>query len=218
MAEVSGISEATAGVKPALPTAKETQLTPEQRVLGVVSRVEALFTRREIPRAPGERAMMCGFSSEITVRAASREGLSAEKHQLMDLHRELGIPDMNDALQHGMNIVRAGDEAYIIDISFTQFLNPETGEINQQASHHIPIKWADNPLAQELIKKGYFKLTDESLRSYLDISSRSADKSYIQAATVERLLSIDPKSVATSTDHSDIYLDKLLDGETWIIE
>lgn len=218
MGEISAVSETTAGVEPALATPKEIQLTPEQRVSGAVSQVEALFARREIPRAAGERAMMCGFSAEITTRAARREGLEADKYQLMYLHRELGIPDMNDALQHGMNVVRAGDEAFLVDISFTQFMDPETGEISQGRGFNIPLKYADNPLAQELINKGYFKLTDESLRAYLDMSSRSPDKSYIQAATLSKLLSIDPKSASTNTDHSDTYLDRLLNGETWIIE
>ena len=218
MSEVSAVSEATAGVKPSVAASQETQLTPEQRVSGAVSQVEALFARREIPRAPGERAMMCGFSAEITTRAARRQGLEADKYQLMFLHRELGIPNMNDALQHGMNIVRSGDESYVVDISFTQFTNPETGEINQGLGHNVPIKWADNPLAQELIKKGYFKLTDKSLRAYLDISSKSADKSYIQTATVGKLFSIDSKLATQPSNHSDAYLDRLLDGETWIIE
>ncbi len=197
---------------------EEKQLTPEQKVLGVISQVEALFTRRQIPRVPGERRMMCGFSADIINRAARKQGLEADKYQLMLLHRELGIPDMNDALQHGMNIVRVDDAAYIVDISFTQFFNPETGEINQGPGYLIPIRWANDLLAQELISKGYFKLTDESLRAYLDISSRSADKNYIKVATVGELLSIDRGLVTAPTDHSDAYLDRLLDGETWIIE
>ena len=69
--------------------------------------------------------------------------------------------------------------------------------------------------SQELLRKGYFKLTDESLRGYLDISSASSDKTYIQNASVEKLLTVDPSKMIQELDHDESYLDRYLDGATW---
>lgn len=193
---------------------REVEVTPEQKVADVVAQADALFVRREMPNAPGERQMICGFASDVVTRTARREGLEANKYQLLWIHRELGMPSKHEAFQHGMNVIKAGDQLYLVDISFCQFMDPETGEI-RQAQYGTGIQYKGNPLAQELLTKGYFRLTDQSLRDYLIVSSATEDKSYIKDATVGKLLAIDPRRIISPPDHDDSYMDRYLDGATW---
>ncbi len=210
MDETKNDSPVTAG------KSKEAPLTPEQRIAEVVSRADSVFIRRGMPREPDERQMICGMASDLVSRAADRKGLRNHKYQLRGIHKALGISDPENALRHGMNIVWIEDEAYLIDISFVQFMDPKTGTINQGEDdwRGTGIKYAENPLAQELIKKGYFKLSDETLREYLNISSEASDKSHIQSATVEKLQSLNPKVIVRNFEHEIPYMDKLLDGAT----
>lgn len=191
---------------------KETRLTPEQRVAAVVSQADALFVRKGMPRVPGERRSICGLAADVFTRVAEREGgLESNGYDLRNVHEQMGVADKYDTFQHEPNILRAGSQLFMVDIAFCQFLDPKTGEIKQgRFNTHVP--YADNPLAQELLGKGYFPLTDELLRDYLNISSASPDKSYIQSATVERLLSIDPKLIIRPRDHDDVTLDRYLEG------
>lgn len=191
---------------------KETNLTPEQRVVAVVSQADALFVREGMPRVPGQRGMICGLAVDVVTRVASRAGeLESNGYDLRNVHEQMGVADKQDVFQHEFNILRAGTQLFLVDIAFCEFLDPKTGEI-RQGRYKTGILYADNPLAQELISKGYFLMTDESLRGYLNISSASPDKSYIQAATLERFLSKDPKLITRLPDHNDATLDRYLEG------
>lgn len=190
---------------------KETRLTPEQRVAAVVSQADVLFVREGMPRVPGERRMICGLAADVVTRVTEREGeLESNGYDLRNVHEQMGVVNKYDVFQHESNILRAGSQLFMVDIAFCQFLDPNTGEI-RQGLLNTNITFADNPLAQELLNKGYFPLTDESLRDYLNISSASPDKSYIQTATLDRLLSVDPKLIIRLPDH-DATLDRYLAG------
>lgn len=193
---------------------KETQPTPEQRVSKVVSQADALFVREGMPRVPGQRGMICGLAADVITRVATKDGgLESNGYNLRNVHKQMGIANKYDAFQHEFNLLRAGPEPYLVDIAFCQFLDPKTGEIRQSSRESTYIPYADNSLAQQLLDKGYFLLTDEALRDYLNMSSVAQDKSYIQTATLERLLAVDPKLVIHPPDHDDAVLDRYLEGE-----
>lgn len=192
---------------------KETRLTPEQRVAEVVSQADALFVREGMPRVPGERHMICGLAADVVTRVASKEvGLESNGYDLRSVHEQMGGSNIYDVFRHEFNILRASPQLYLVDIAFCQFLDPNTKEI-RQSPHNTNISFADNPLAKELLSKGFFPLTDESLRDYLNITSASPDKSYIQTATLEKLLSVDPTLIIRPPDHNDATLDRYLEGE-----
>lgn len=189
---------------------KETR-TPEQIVAAAVSQADALFVREGMPRIPGGRGMICGLVADVVNRVAEREGgIESNGYDLRNIHEQMGVADKYGTFQHEPNILRVGSQLFVVDISFCQFLDPQTGEI-RQGRFNTRIPYADNLLAQELLSKGYFPLTDESLRDYLNISSASPDRSYIQTATLGKLLSVDPKLIIRPPDHEDAVLDRYLE-------
>ncbi len=164
------------------------------------------------PREPGRRFGACGLASDLVRRSAELQGISAETRQLLYVHRDLG--GMENAFQHGFNILSIGGKRLLVDVSFVQFIDPQTQEIYQgintegRPRHPISGKLDEHPVAQSLLRDGYAELNDDSFKEYLRVTTSAVDKSYIEAATVEKLIA-DPSSIMPY-DHTLVWLDQRL--------
>ncbi len=182
--------------------------TPEIVLSRIIAEAEAIFERRGVPREFGKRGNFCGFASDLVKRAAERGGIeTTQTRQLLSVHREFGNTDDRSALQHAFNTLKIGENAYLVDLSFCQFVDPKTGEI-RQANIKGGGSAEDYPQLSQLMRNGFIVLTDGSLREYLKMTTSATDKSYIDSATVDKLLA--QKSL--EYDHDEEELDEFLDG------
>lgn len=187
--------------------------TPEIEVNKVVERADAVFQKAGKPRSPGKREMVCGLASDLVQRAAERYGIDCQCYQLRRVHRQLGSQEwFKDAFQHAFNIIRIGQDLYLADISFCQFIDPASEKISQNPIE-TDIRYQDSLVARELLGRGFFILNDQSLKDYLNISlAGSSDRKYFEEVTVDRLLSLDPKLITVANEHDPSRLDDYLDG------
>ena len=153
----------------------------------------------------------CGFASDLVKRAAERKGINAHVLQVMNIHEALGS-SIQTSFQHAFNILDFGGEKYIVDESFCQFMDPELNNISQGKGHESGMI-VDHPISQVLLKDGFTRLTDDSLRAYLRATSSATDKSYIDTASLEILSN---PLVNLSYDHTPEELDVYLDGKARI--
>lgn len=189
----------------------ELKPAPETRVAQIVQRVERPFVNAGVPREPGKRMGVCHDAADLSKRAAERMGLSTRNYQLMFLHRAFGIGELGNAFQHAINVTTVDDKQYLIDPSFCQFLDPTTGEV-RQIQVQTGIQYKDNPLATSLLEKGYVELTDVTLREYLRLTNASPSKEYIEGATLEKLFTTDQSQLVIESDHTNSWLDRVLDS------
>lgn len=185
--------------------------SPEALISRIISPADAVFDRFGQPREAGKRFGACGFSSDLVRRSAEKTAVTCDNRQLISLHEALGATVGSATFQHAINILQTDGGPYLIDISFCQFVQPETGDIEQGTDLRSGnIK--DHPLGRELIEKGFLPLTDETLQEYLRMTTKTPDADYIKSASVEKLLN-NPSSVI-GYDHDIEELDKYLEGKT----
>ena len=191
------------------------ELEPDKAIRGIIEEVDKALGPED-PREPGKRVGACGLAADLVKRSAERHGASAQTYQLLDVHRIFG-GNRDDAFQHGFNVLSVGDQRYLVDESFVQFIDPATQRMYQgfglEGQPELPISGtlSEHPVAEALLKEGYVLLTDETLREYLRASSTAGDKSYIDQASVERLVSDSTPRIPY--DHTTSWLDQRLAGE-----
>lgn len=188
----------------------EQEAAPEKYIGELVARAEKPYESLGAARKPGERFGVCGVTSDLVRRSGENAGFDVKSFQIANVHKALGVASDSEAFTHGFNVVSVDGAPFLVDISFCQFIDPQTGEIHQFNAVKTGVKYGESPVAKELLEKGYVELNDETYREYLRITSSSSDKRYIQNATVENLVS--PTSGLTiDYDHSLKWLDKSLD-------
>jgi hypothetical protein len=101
--------------------------------------------------------------------------------------------------RHGVNIVTINGAPFIVDLSFSQFLQDDgmIGEPFTGKSSGIP---NDHPIAQALMEDGFVPLTDDSLRAYLRLLS-TTDHNYLAGVTTNLLDQIQPAREFTMDDN-----------------
>lgn len=135
----------------------------------VVAQVDKVLARTGSPQGLGCRGGACGLASDLTRFVAQESEMSAQAFQVQQLNVTRGILPQQ-SFQHGFAVVTDIEgTSYLVDPTFSQFMNPVTGLIEQPpVSSGIQI---GNPLAQTLLGKGYIELTDETLRQYLNLTT-----------------------------------------------
>jgi hypothetical protein len=113
----------------------------------------------------------------------------------MDLHAAAG-GERDNAFQHGFNIITVGNQSYLVDLTFPQFLGDsgtiQWGPKDRGYQNYSSGVSNENPLAQELVTHGFVPLTDANLQEYLRITSLAEDRSYVANMNVELLREITP--------------------------
>jgi hypothetical protein len=86
---------------------------------------------------------------------------------------------------HGFNIATINGSAFIMDLSFAQFMGPD-GELRQGGDDKTTGMPNDHPLAQQLLHDGFVPLTDENLRTYMRLLS-TYQPDYLDDVTTDLL-------------------------------
>jgi len=130
----------------------------------------------------GGRMGCCGLASNIVAFEAENMGASSRIYQVKDILTALGVSS-KESFQHAFTIVETENGIYLVDLSFSQFMDPISGLIRQNpVSSGISIH---DPFAQQLLSQGYVELTQENLIRYLELtSSAGAD---VRSATLDIL-------------------------------
>lgn len=178
-----------------------------RRVAGVIAKVDSVMDRCGEPRVAKGRLGCCGLTSDLVKRAAERTGMRGYTFQALTIHEDYGANPL-DAFQHAFNIVSSGSSQFIVDASFGQFVNLETGQIGDGGLISGLIE--DNPIALRLLRDGYVPLTDESVRDYLRATTGALDKSHTQRITAREIVS--NKELWLGFDRPVSVIDDYLDG------
>lgn len=196
----------------------------ERKVQLVVGQVERVFARSGIPRLAGEREGVCRLATELVRIAAERRGMDAAAYQLADVHELFG-GEKGKAFLHGFNVISAGGTQYLVDMTFSQFIDLDDLKISQTrpksldpnaAAQQIrtPGEFDNHPIAHELTQSGYVPLDDKSLREYLRATT-SSDGAYLERASVSRLVE-EAKKLEFIREPEE--LNAYLNGKYFIIE
>jgi hypothetical protein len=115
-------------------------------------------------------------------------GMDTATYQTLDVHAGLAGEDADSfSFGHYFTVTDINGQLFLSDHTFGQFVNPETGAIHGDATP-TGQNAADHPIIQDLYTKGFFKLTDETLREYLritgDPSQAFFNPAYADQATV----------------------------------
>jgi hypothetical protein len=186
---------------------REQQSEPFKRMTSLVERTErALIHDFNRPALSVRYTRSCGLVSDVlaycTQQEAERTGypMEAKQYQLQDVHAAAagvkpGDPNYaaihDQAFGHGFDIVSIGDEKFLGDLSFAQFLS---AEIVPDISYAHRRELATNPLVKTLLTTGFFPLNKKNLSEYvrLTTSLRGADASYTDAVDPAIFESIEP--------------------------
>ena len=136
-------------------------------------------------REPGCRAGACGLASNMVQFEAEAAGATARMYQIRDVHAAIGVSGGN-TFQHGFATVEVGGEEFLVDLTFSQFMDPVTGIVRQNpVSTGVSIT---DPFAQQLLTQGYVPLTQENLVRYLQLTSSAGVD--VSAVTLDVLRSV----------------------------
>lgn len=169
------------------------ETAPEDVVKVVVGHAEEYAVKRFGPRVPGGRQYACHPSSMYVRAEASRTRLGliplkAPLYQIYDFHDSFGGKVAGDAsFGHEFNILDIDGSPFIIDLTFWQFLSPDSGEIQQLTRRSGAVN--EHPIIPQLLENGHLPLNDETLRAYMRATTPIGDKSYIDGATVDAVFS-----------------------------
>ncbi|MDP2684066.1 MAG: hypothetical protein Q8P20_03330, partial [bacterium] len=154
-----------------LPTSKNDEVEV------VVSKLNKLMDRvyPESPNLPECRAGLCGWVSDDVEIAFKYNDFKTTQYQVADLNIARGIPSPEtNSFKHAITIVEDDKgNKYLIDLTFSQFINKETGIIQHPTTKINTNFTIDNPLAKEIFEKGYIKLDDNTLNEYLNLMTSS---------------------------------------------
>lgn len=130
---------------------------------------------------PGERKMLCTKTAVVLKVLTGLTGTwEADFPEISELNYLRGVEIEDSFYDHTPVILKDinNSEKYVVDLTFSQFIDPETGKIKHKNKDGVLIETTvraeDNELIKELLKKGYFdfnKLTD-----YLNLTVRSESR------------------------------------------
>ena len=117
---------------------------------------------------------MCGEISQIEFQIALEFGVPAKFIDCEILHQALtGKPN---SFNHACTIIGKGENRYLTDLTFIQFLKANGQIVNNGAESDL--NWL-NTIAQELIENGYIKFNKENLYEYLRLISTNTTSDYL---------------------------------------
>jgi hypothetical protein len=129
---------------------------------------------RVFPQPAGCSSGACGLSSDIVRRVGKNIGVGTEVYQAVNIPR--GLANGGESFSHAFNVARVGQQPYIVDLTYGQFV-PEGGGFLNQGSHLVSSVDSSSPLVRQLLTKGYAPMTEGNLNIYLQsLSSRSISK------------------------------------------
>jgi len=129
-----------------------------------------LINEFDAPREPGCRALLCGFSSDLIEGRLLSADIEAVEYQVTDLNAARGI-DPQQSFSHIITIATINGQRFLVDLTFAQFIDTVSGFVSDTEPDRLTTTRADDPLVQELLRNGYFRLTDETLTRYLQMTS-----------------------------------------------
>ena len=123
----------------------------------VVSKLNKLMDRvyPESPNLPECRAGLCGWVSDDVETAFKYNDFKTTQYQVVDLNIARGIPSPEtNSFKHAITVVEDDKgNKYLIDLTFSQFINKETGIIQHPVSKINTNFTIDNPVAKEVFRK-----------------------------------------------------------------
>lgn len=149
-------------------------------------------------KKPGAFGGACGFASFMTEHLIlfsgvdqPREGIETKvvntlwlhsaatglttaevAEQIKKIHEDLQYPDVYKyTFQHTVVLVKSGNQFILVDPTFCQFMDSESSMVQQGIGISSNTSIYD-PLVQQLYTNGYVPLTDETMRRYLEITSK----------------------------------------------
>lgn len=123
------------------------------------------------PRAPGSRSGYCGFTSSHVAVVGEQLGLQADIFQVMQLNTHRGVPS-EASMKHAFTVLTdARGKRFIVDLSFCQFVDPETSGVRYYDLHAPDAEAVE--FAKQFTWPGFTELTDESLAKYLRLTTTS---------------------------------------------
>lgn len=169
-------------------TQERAPLSEADLVLALILDVDDRMASDGHPRIAGQRRGDCGNATTDLAKRGLELGLHIPRVSVTSVHRLFGAKEwevgrLDRAFGHYFNV---SDTGLLIDLTFCQFIDPQTEEIRQHFGHSSGVL-NQSPVAQALLRDGHVALTDENLRDYLRITSAATDKDYIARATVAEL-------------------------------
>jgi hypothetical protein len=134
----------------------------------------------------------CYAASDVLVYHARTNNHAAGAYHVRDVHaffgdrRGEGRPIQKYPFSHALGVVQVRNTVFLGDLTFGQFCYTSTVRQGTQntgfPSYH--------PLALQLIRDCFVELTDDTLRTYLRLTTgaREPDTRYVEASTVNRLI------------------------------
>jgi hypothetical protein len=197
--------------KPPVPIGQEIVKTPEAQIKEIVGEVDSVFDRVGDQRVAGGRKTACGQATNLVKRAAENKGMPVSIYRVVDIQERLGGIDI-DSFSHVFDVINAGTKKFLIDLSFCQFIDPQTHEVKELVHGVGPIITGNldtSTVALALLNSGYVELTDASLREYLRLTYLDS-ANHVQNASVGNLDRVTPRPY----DYPTAELDDWLSGKT----
>jgi hypothetical protein len=197
--------------RPPVPVSEEVKKIPEELVGEIVSDADRPLNASGELRAAGNRVSCCGLAVDLVARAVENRGAKAEIYQVNDVYLGFGGKNENST-RHGFNTVTVNNKEFLTDVSFCQFIDPETGDVGDIRYREkgklvlaVQGNLATSPLASALLRSGYVELTDEVLKEYLRLICHGVVDD-LTDVSVQHLKQIKPLEY----DHDEDELDGLL--------
>lgn len=185
----------------------------EQAVIRLVDRVErGMDELGEYPTRADRYDGLCNVVPDLVAHCVlleEAEGVRIKQaiFQVADIHGTAIEDERADQAQtdlwrkatfpHGFTVVALPDaqnnpDFFLVDLTFAQFRG-ESGKIGSVRAERETTYPNDHPLVNQLVEKGYARLTDAVLQDYLRLTTSHSSPDYIHNATVENtLLSTQP--------------------------
>ncbi|MFZ3301209.1 MAG: GNAT family N-acetyltransferase [Microgenomates group bacterium] len=123
----------------------------------VVKRVDEALTRSGEPNGVGCRNTLCETSAGFVKADAEISGLDANNYDLIQVLNKMGIPTESISLNRNNHVITVvvdkNGKRYLSDLTIGQFDNIDL----------------NSPIAKQLLKDGYFEMTDSNLNEYLKL-------------------------------------------------
>lgn len=152
---------------------------------------------------------LCGLSSEAVQRLADHLRLEAYVYQVRYIHEKLGLAEIDSltAASHGVTVITRDREKYLVDLTYPQFVSPKNGKFYGGKSIYDKDAF---PVVHQLFIKGYFKLTPETFKQYLYITSSLPSSEFEQLVGEVDLSVLDKVATHIPKDQSIENLDKYI--------